>query len=51
MEINNIYESSTENRYLKQKITKNVTKPTLSDPDVKAYLQSLHRKYVIVTIL
>ena len=35
---------------LKTKIQSCFTKPILSDPDVLAYLSTLHRKYVIVPI-
>ena len=36
--------------FLKNKLTPQNTKPVLKDPDVKSYLESLHKKYVIVTI-
>ena len=36
--------------YLKNKVTPNVTKPVLKDPEVQQYLESLHRKFVIINI-
>ena len=36
--------------FLKNKLTPQYTKSILKDPEVKAYLESLHQKYVIVTI-
>ena len=35
---------------LKTKIKPSLTKPILSDPDVLAYLETRHRKYVIFPI-
>ena len=36
--------------YLKHKTTRKETKPVLCQPDVKSYLELLHKKFVIVTI-
>ena len=35
---------------LKQKIQPKQVKPMLCDPDVKSYLEALHKRFVVVTI-